>query len=257
MLRGLGAEICAFGLDEVEDALKWRPERIVVAGGDGSVGPAAEAAARVEVPLAVVPVGTANDFARALELPLDPAEACRLAVQGEKTRRLELAWMGERAFVNAASVGLSPVAARKAQGLKRVLGALAYPVGALRAGLTAQPVACRVTCDDTPIFDGSAWQVSVAVTGAFGGGSRVAGDPSDGQLDVVVIEAGSRARLALHAYGLRASKVESQPGVNSRRGRTVEIHTDGQSGFNVDGEQVDAESATFRVERDAFALVHG
>jgi diacylglycerol kinase family enzyme len=53
--------------------------------------------------------------------------------------------------------------------------------------------------------------VSVAVTGAFGSGAGVAADPSDGQFDVVVIEAGSRARLALHAYGVRAGKVEEQP----------------------------------------------
>jgi diacylglycerol kinase family enzyme len=100
-----------FGLEERDGAVAWEPERIAVAGGDGSVGCAAEAAGRAGIPLAVVPVGTANDFARALELPLDPAEACRLAVQGEKTRLLELAWIEERPFVNAASVGLSPVAA--------------------------------------------------------------------------------------------------------------------------------------------------
>lgn len=257
MLRELGAEVRSFGLDEHDDAVAWRPERIVVAGGDGSVGLAAEVAARAGVPLAVVPVGTANDFARALELPLDAAGACQLAVEGQETRLLELAWMGERPFVNTASVGLSPVAARKAHGLKRILGALAYPVGALRAGLGEQPVGCRVSCDGGLLFDGLAWQVSVAVTGAFGGGSRVAADPSDGELDVVVIEAGSRARLVLHAYGLRAGGVESQHGVRSGRGRAVEVRTEGETGFNVDGERVEADSARFRIQREAFALVHG
>lgn len=246
-----------FGLEERDEAVAWRPQRLVVAGGDGSVGVAAEAAARAGVPLAVVPVGTANDFARALELPLDPTEACRLAVHGEKTRLLELAWIEDRPFVNLASAGLSPVAADKAQGLKRVLGALAYPVGALRAGLGADPVACRVSCDGRPLFEGSAWQVSVAVTGAFGGGAGVEADPSDGVFDVVVIEAGSRARLVLHAYGLRMQKVESQRGVHKARGRNVEVRTDGQTGFNVDGERVDLDRARFRIRQGAFALVHG
>ena len=257
MLREHGAEVRTLRLDERNDVVAWRPERIVVAGGDGSVGCAAEAAARAGVPLAVVPVGTANDFARALGLPLDHAEACRLAVQGDKTRLLELAWIDERPFVNLASAGLSPVAARNAHGLKRVLGALAYPVGALRAGVQADPIACRVTCDGKPLFDGSAWQVSVAVTGAFGGGAGVEADPSDGIFDVVVIEAGSRARLVLHAYGLRAQKVESQRGVHKGRGKNVEVRTDGQTGFNVDGERVDLDRARFRIEQGAFALVHG
>jgi diacylglycerol kinase family enzyme len=257
MLREYGAQVHGFGLDERDDAVAWRPERIVVAGGDGSVGGAAEAAALAGVPLAVVPVGTANDFARALGLPFDPAEACRLAVEGDETRRLELAWMDERPFVNAASAGLSPVAADKAGGLKRVLGPLAYPVGALRAGLGAEPVGCRVSCDGEPLFDGSAWQVSVAVTGAFGGGAGVAADPYDGDFDVVVLEASSRARLLLHAYGLRAGRVESQRGVHSGRGHTVEVRTDGETGFNVDGERVELDRARFRIEQGAFALVHG
>src|SRR5688572_20214843 len=93
LLRGHGAEVRSFGLEESEDAVAWEPERIVVAGGDGSIGCAAEAASRARVPLAVVPAGTANDFARAHGLPLDVAEACRLAVEGEDARRLELAWM--------------------------------------------------------------------------------------------------------------------------------------------------------------------
>ena len=85
------------------------------------------------------PVGTANDFARALGLPEDLAEAVELAATGRRTERLDLGRVGERPFVNAASAGLSPVAAREAHGLKRALGPLAYTVGALRAGLFADP----------------------------------------------------------------------------------------------------------------------
>ncbi len=56
--------------------------------------------------------------------------------------------------MNAASAGLSPVAAREAHGLKRALGPLAYTVGALRAGLFAEPVTARVDVDGRPRFDG-------------------------------------------------------------------------------------------------------
>jgi diacylglycerol kinase (ATP) len=126
--------------------------------------------------------------------------------------------MGERPFVNAASAGLSPVAAGKAHGLKRLLGPVAYAVGALHAGLGAHPVRCRVSGDGERVFDGRAWQVIVAVTGAFGGGAGIDADPHDGELDVVVIEASSRARLIVHAYGLRAWRVEAQRGVRSWRG---------------------------------------
>jgi diacylglycerol kinase (ATP) len=257
LLRESGAEVCSFGLDERDAAARLRPDRIVVAGGDGSVGPAADAAARAHVPLAVIPAGTANDFSRALGIPLDPAEACRLAVEGSETRTLDLGWMQDRPFVNVASTGLSPAAAAKAHGLKRAFGALAYAIGALHAGLAAKPVRCRVDCDGQRLFDGRAWQAIVAVTGVFGGGAAVDADPHDGELDVVVIEATSRLRLVLHAYGLRAGGVGSQRGVRSGRGRDVELSTDGGTGFNVDGELVGVDAARFRVAPQAFSLVQG
>jgi diacylglycerol kinase family enzyme len=234
-----------------------RPHRIIVAGGDGSVGPAAAVAGRAGVPLGVVPVGTANDFARATGLPADAAEATALAATGRRTAALDLGRVGDRPFVNAASAGLSPVAARRAQGLKRVLGPLAYTMGAVRAGLFAAPVAARVGVDRKTIFEGYAWQVIVAVTGAFGAGAEVDADPADGRLDLVVIEAGSRARLLAHAYGLRAGRLEGRDGVVTARAAKVEVETDGRTGFNVDGELLTDAHLGFAVEPLAFELIVG
>lgn len=253
-MRGLGAEVERFALDGIEAATALAPERFVVAGGDGPIGVAAEAAGSAGIPLAVVPVGTANDFARALAIPLDAAAACELAVRGEGRRRLDLGRIDGRPFVNAASAGLSPQAARRASGLKSVLGRLSYTVGAVYAGLTARPIGCRVTCDGRAAFSGQAWQVTVGLTGAFGGGSGIEADPEDAALDCVVIEAGSRARLAVHAYGLRAGRVENQRGTVSVRGRELEVEV--RSGpFNVDGELVELHRARFAVEPAAYEVV--
>lgn len=252
-----GAQVASFGLDRCDDAVAVDPERIVVAGGDGSVACAAEAAGGAGVPLGVVPVGTANDFARSLGIPQELEAAAKLAVSGRSTRRLDLGRLSDRPFVNAASAGLSPTAARKAHGFKRVLGPLAYAVGALRAGLGAKPISCRVRCDGEELFSGRAWQVTVGLTGAFGGGAEVDADPTDGILDAVVIEAGSRARLALHAHGMRAGELEGQEGVVKGRGREVEVTTDGRTGFNVDGELIEAERLVLKVEPRAFEVVVG
>lgn len=254
-MRELGATVSVFALDEVDAAVEAGPRRLVVAGGDGSLGCVAAPAARAGIPLAVVPTGTANDFARALEIPLDMEDAVRLAVRGTGTRRLDLARMGKRPFLNVASLGLSPAAAEHASGLKAKLGALAYAVGALRAGIEADAIECGVRCDGEELFAGEAWQVSVACTGAFGGGSSVEADPTDGRLDVVVIEAEARSRLVRHAYGLRAGEVEEQPGVHSRRCRVAEVELPGPTGFNVDGELVEAGSARFTVEPGAVEVV--
>ena len=250
------SDLTTFALDQPERAVESAPDRIVVAGGDGSIAVAAAVAARVQAPLAVIPVGTANDFARALGLPSDPTAASELALHGTRTRRLELGSIDGRPFVNAASAGLSPVAARKAQGLKRTLGPIAYAAGAIRAGISARPIACRVRCDERLVFEGRAWQVTAGVTGAFGGGAGIEAEPSDGELDVVVIEAGSRARLLVHAYGLRAGGIAGQRGAYRARGRVIEIDTDA-TGFNVDGELVDARRARLTVEPSAYEVVVG
>ena len=260
LLREQGAEVTRYALDELDDARVDGPERIAVAGGDGTVGCAAELAARCEVALAVIPTGTANDFARALDLPRDLEPACRLAVSGSATRALDLARIDGRPFVNAASAGLSPLAARRAGGLKGALGPLAYTVGAVHAGLTAQPLTCRVVADGAALFHGPAWQVSVASTGAFGGGSELAGDSSDGKLDVVVLEARRRTELVRRAYGMRVGRVEDQDGVLHAVAERVEVGTDGRGellGFNVDGELIESAAAEFTVEARAFEVVVG
>ena len=116
-MRRHGAEVELFGCedDELERAAASHPDRIAVAGGDGTIGSAAAAAARLQVPLAVIPTGTANDYARANGLPDDPVEAAALAATCEATRRLELGRLADgRPFVNVASAGLAAKAARHA-----------------------------------------------------------------------------------------------------------------------------------------------
>jgi diacylglycerol kinase (ATP) len=138
-MREHGAEVEIFGCqpDELERLAASKPDRVAVAGGDGTIGPAAETAGRIGAPLAVIATGTANDFARANGLPVDPLEAAALAASGTETRDLELGRLADgRPFVNVASAGLAAKAARHASPFKKVLGPLAYAVGALRAAAT-------------------------------------------------------------------------------------------------------------------------
>lgn len=256
LLRAAGADVATFALDEIEEAVSTKPDRLVIAGGDGSIAPVARAAGEAGVPLAVVPTGTANDFARRLGLPLELEAACRLAVRGERLTRLDLGLMDDRPFVNVASLGLSPTAAARARGLKRLLGPIAYVVGALAAGLRAQPLPCEVRCDGDPLFSGRCWQVTIACSGAFGAGASVEADPRDGLLDAVVVEARSRARLVLHARGLRAGDIAGQIGARQRRCGSATVQLERPQPFNVDGEIVrhNGRSCLFSLEPGAFQV---
>jgi diacylglycerol kinase (ATP) len=234
LLRARGARVHTLLLGDLPETVD--AERVVVAGGDGSVGPAAALAAASGAPLAVIPAGTANDFARHLNLPLDPDDAAGVALDPRASlRRIDLGRADARPFVNAASAGLSVDAARAAIPLKRVAGALAYSAGAVTAAATGEPLRCRITRDGETCFEGEAWQVTVAGTGAFGGGAELeAADPADGELDVAVLVAGPRTRLARHGQGLRRGDVTEQEGVRHLRGCRITV--EGPADWNVDGE---------------------
>ena len=226
LLREYGVEVTLVQRRTTPDAAAASgADRIAVASGDGALGPAAAAAARAGVPLAVIPVGTANDFARGQGLPAGPHSAARLAALGTSLRALDLALdRPQRPFVNAASAGLASLAGEAATDMKRVLGPVAYFAGALWSGLSGRPIACAVTADGVRVFEGRAWQVTVAGTGSFGAGSQLeVADARDGLLDVAVLEAGSRLRLVRYAYGLRTRRLTAQAGVRHVPAAVVEL----------------------------------
>jgi diacylglycerol kinase family enzyme len=246
-----GAEIVDIReLDRLETA-----DRIVVAGGDGSIGPVAELAGRLNTPLAVIPSGTANDFARANGIPLDLQAATRLAMSGTELRSLELGHLATgRPFVNVASAGLSSLAGRRAQPLKSRFGPLAYGLGAARAAATGRPLHITVDVDGQRVYAADAWQVMVACTGAFGGGSGIgAADATDGDLDVVIVPAGSRAGLVKRAWGLRTQTIERQRNVAHFEGRVVSVIGAGE--INCDGEFVAGGLERVTARANAFRLV--
>lgn len=244
-----------FGPDQLDRITE--ADRLVVSGGDGTIAPVAELASRLGVPLAVIPGGTANDFARAHDIPLDPRAAAELALSGTALRSLELGRLSTgRPFVNVASAGLSSVAGRRAAPLKSRFGPLAYGIGAARAALTGRPLEVTVRVDGAPVYSGGAWQVIVASSGAFGGGSGIgAADATDGEVDVVVVPAGSRVSLVRRAWGLRTQTIERQRAVPHFAGRVVCVELPAGTELNVDGEFVDDGLERVTAVADAFSLI--
>jgi diacylglycerol kinase (ATP) len=232
-MRARGAEVQLFGPeeDELRRLEAAAPDRIAVAGGEGSIAPAADSARRLRVPLAVIPAGTANDFARTNGLPEDVREAAELAASGTALRALDLAHL--------------------ADGYP-----LAYALGALRAAATEAPLRCTVRVDGREVFAGGAWHVIVAVTGAFGGGSELgAADPGDGELDVAVLTAGSRLALARRAWGLRRGTIAEQKPVEHHRGQRIEVGLPPGTELNVDGELRDGGMERVTAAPAAYTLV--
>jgi diacylglycerol kinase (ATP) len=148
------------------------------------------------------------------------------------------------------------VAAHRARPLKPRFGPLAYALGATRAAATSHPVHCTVRAGGQEAFSGRAWQVIVAVTGAFGAGSSIAAaDPHDGDLDVTVIPAGSRIGLVRRAWGLRRGTIAEQRRVIQARAPVIELDLPPGTELNVDGEVVPDGGGRIVGEPDAYELV--
>jgi diacylglycerol kinase family enzyme len=91
----------------IKDAAGGKPDAVVVAGGDGSLGTAAAALADGDVPLGVLPLGTFNHFAKDLAVPLEVEEAAA-AIVGGTTIRVDVVEVNGRCFVNNSSLGVYP-----------------------------------------------------------------------------------------------------------------------------------------------------
>src|SRR5919112_4660337 len=114
-------------------------ELVVIGGGDGTVTFAAGRLAGTNVMLAVLPLGTANDFARTLAIPSNLAEACAAVAEG-KVVDIDLGRANGEPFLNVASAGLSVgVTEALTPGLKRRLGPLAYGIATLRSYSRHEP----------------------------------------------------------------------------------------------------------------------
>ncbi|MDQ4092576.1 MAG: lipid kinase, partial [Actinomycetota bacterium] len=200
-----------------------------------------ELASRV---IGLVPLGTGNDFARTVGIPLTAAAAAHVVLQGSP---LEVDLLTDDAggvVINAVHLGIGAESAREGEPLKPVLGMLAYRIGALLAGLRSPGWPVQVSVDGATITDGNrrVLQIGVLNGRTIGGGTPLApqAELDDGLADVVVSTAvGPMARMR-YAWLLRQGKHSEHPDVVLTRGRRVElagppmpINSDGELGDGV------------------------
>ncbi len=244
----------------IDEAVADRPDLLVVGGGDGTVSCAAGRVAGTAVTLGVLPLGTANDFARTMEIPPELDEAVATLVSG-KVVDIDLGRVDGRAYLNVASLGLSvAVTERLTPRLKRRLGPVAYPVATALAYRRHVPFRARLEFPEgerEPMDLEDLMQIAVGNGRHYGGGNAVAPNASvdDHLLDVYAIVRGrlrdhmSIARLLKDGSFVEHEKVHH---VTTRRVRVV---TDPSLPVNLDGEIAATTPATFEVERNAVRVV--
>ena len=227
---------------------------VLAAGGDGTVQAVAAACARTDAVLAVLPSGTANDFARSLGLEDDPDAACQ-AVAADRRVRVDLARIGDHVFVNVAHAGLGAQASRAVDDEdKKWFGPLSYAGRLVERWREHRGTRGELRCDDET-FAGRWLEVGVANGAFYGGGHRVPDAVvDDGQLEIYAVRADHPLRLAWTFAAVRLlgpDRVRSPKLVHCRCARMT-LSTNDPIAVTADGEDVG--TTPIEIELDAGAL---
>ncbi|WP_145690458.1 lipid kinase [Azospirillum brasilense] len=231
-------------------------DMVVIGGGDGTLNAAAPALADTGLPLAILPMGTANDLARTLGIPLDVREAAKLAVSGP-VRRIDLGEVNGVAFFNVASIGLSVELARElTREMKRRWGVFGYAVAAFRVARRMAPFRAEIRINGERHRVKSV-QIGVGNGRHYGGGMTVQENaaPDDGQLDVYSIDLRGWWEWPLLYPDFRRGRHGHWKNVHAWYGQEVEITTRHRRPVNTDGDITTHTPARFRVRPGAVAVI--
>lgn len=261
---GLDAEVReSHDLPRAEDLaarLAERPARLLVAGGDGTIHHLVNAfAASPEVawpPFGIVPLGTANDFARSLGLSGDWRAALEVAARGAP-RPIDLGWVNGRRFLNAVHLGTMAESTRRVwPWLKRGVRGGAYGLAVATTAWRIRPFEASWIVGDV---DGAGWALHLAIANGryFGGGMPIspAATLEDGQLDLAIVPALPRGWFMQAAKRLVAGQGLSLPGIWRLRGEAVAVTCADAPGVSLDGEHFETgPTLDFRVLPGAIAV---
>lgn len=145
-------------------------ERVIVAGGDGTLHHLLPLLLKARKPVGVLPLGTANDFARSIGLPTNIQAACDVA-SGPHVRPVDVGLINGRPFLNVASLGVAATVSRmQSREKKRWLRAFSYAVSLMQAVRRCQPFHAEINASGQPDFRGFVLQASIGNGRYHGGG---------------------------------------------------------------------------------------
>jgi diacylglycerol kinase (ATP) len=253
LLRARGAEVDVAESQSPEHLVELASEasagsydRIVVCGGDGSLNLAVRKLDLQRATLAILPMGSGDDFAHTLGIPGNLAQACDIAV-GSGVRGIDVASAGGVRYMGVAGVGFDSVVAERANRVKLLRGSLVYLYSIFSVLPRFEPISMRVTLDGS-VSDEEVMFVVVGNTHRYGGGIAIAPGalPDDELLDVCIVSRCSRWELLKTLPRAYTGGHISSPFVRMMTARKVAIETGDRLAVYADGERLTETPAEFQ-----------
>lgn len=239
----------------VRQAVQSGAPMVIVGGGDGTLSGTVDEVVNTGCVFAVLPLGTANSFARSLGIPLTLDEAIDCIANGQR-RRIDLGLINDDYFVNAASIGLSPTIGETIpHNLKKYLGRAGYLVWAMRCFLDLKPF--RLVISDG-VREHRMWSTEVRIlNGRYHGGVELTQktDVDSGDIIVQAVTGPNRVTLILDWYAkffrLRDFNVHTE----DFRGTEMLLDTRPRRYISIDGEVLARTPARVRVAAGVIDVV--
>lgn len=230
-----------------------RGEGVAVCGGDGTLHEVVNGVDLEALTLGIVPAGRGNDFARALGLSSDAAEAGRL-IAGGRTRRVDVGLVGEVRFLTVACAGLDARVAMRVRGWKS-LGRVAYKIGAVAEIAIGSGPTLRMREGEQKSRE--VLLVAFANGGFYGGGLGIApnADLADGLLDVCTVAPVRRFAALKLLRQVAAGRHGAHEAVRLFRSTAIDLHAPKDCPIVADGEWVASVPTSIGVLPGALTVV--
>ena len=222
-------------------------DAVVAVGGDGTINEVLNGLDGSDVPLGIVPFGTANDFAHQVGIPDDPDHAMDVVLR-RAPRTIDTAELNGRRFLNVSSGGVAAEATAETPAeAKEELGLLAYAITGVRKLADLKSRRARITAPQVNL-ECEFLLFAVGNARVTGGGTRITPRAlvTDGLIDLCIIESMPRADFAKLLLRIKKGEHLDGDGVRYLQLPSLTIAADGPVTVNVDGESSEATTLTYR-----------
>ena len=221
-------------------AVERKYDIVIAVGGDGTLNEVVAGISQCEdrPKLGLIPMGTTNDFARAVHIPRKIDEALDIIIKGD-TIPVDVGLMnGEKYFINIAAGGrLTELTYEVTSKMKTLLGPVAYYVKGIEMMPSIKATHMRFEVDDE-VFEGNKMMFLCALTNSVGGFERIAPDASinDGYFTVMILDECSLPEFARVITLAARGEHLKDPRIIYRKARRVKVTTNAEVHMNLDGE---------------------
>ncbi|KJS28768.1 MAG: lipid kinase [Desulfatitalea sp. BRH_c12] len=242
----------------MKDAIRRHGDLVdyyIVGGGDGTLNAALEPILETGLPLGVLPLGTANDLARTLEIPFDAKAAAQVIAAG-RVKWIDLGWVNYKHYLNVASIGLAVKVSHALSGsTKKRWGVLAYPLSFFKAYRAMRPFRARITCNgQSQVF--KSIQIAIGNGRHYGGGLAIRHDATidDHRLNLYSLKPQPMWQLIRSAPAIVTGTMQQGDFIRVMEGEEFQVDTRKPMPIDTDGEVTTYTPARFRVKKSALQV---